>query len=163
MIRPALIPWPAVAWIDLLNRVVDGIDDLSARGYLVDPDPPHEWAADPGEAVLELAVLAAGCSLCRTGPSALAEHWLNDQRGKWEQQQPTWTCRCGAVFKPVRMWGDDREEFYTITPDGLLDVKIGEIRRDPKGKIRHSDPCLRCGALFAATIAARTVPEGALF
>jgi hypothetical protein len=162
MIRPALVPWPAVALVDLLNRVIDGADDLAARGYLFDPDPPHEWAQDPGEAFTELAGLVAGCRLCRVGPSALGDHWLNVQGGKWERALPVWECSCGAAYKLLGEL-EHSPEFHLVAADGLLGDRVGWIRHDSKGKVRHSDECPGCGVQFSVTITRRQVPEGALF
>ncbi len=118
MIRPAFVPLGAVALIDLLNRVVDGADALACRGYLFDPDPPHEWTMPPEEAFTELAGLVGGCRLCRIGPSALGDHWLNLQREKYERSLPAWRCTCGAVYK-VLSEGPDHREFYEALDDGL--------------------------------------------
>jgi hypothetical protein len=170
---------PGVALVDLLNRVIDGADDLAMRGYLYDPDPPHEWAQDPGEAFTELAGLAASCRLCRTGPSSLGDHWLDLQQAKWWAKQPTMTCPCGTVYK---MLGDPggEQEFYP--DDG--GARTGFIRVNAKGKVTSSGKC-PCGRAFAETIALQnarmmqyaapvkpgkrdepahaTAPEGALF
>jgi hypothetical protein len=99
LVRPAFIPWAAVAWIDLLCRVMDGVDDLACRGYLVDLDPPRKWTHPPEEAITELATLVARCRDCPRGPSALGQHWLNRQLAKWERARPALTCACGAVYK----------------------------------------------------------------
>lgn len=132
MIRPAFVPWPAVALVDLLNRVVDGADDLAAQGYLYDPDddPDGAWVI-PVEAAAELATLIAGCWECRRGPSALAQHWLNEQLAKWERALPAWTCLCGAVFKVLR---DGGEEFYELGGYALVGPAVRG--RGPAGQRR---------------------------
>lgn len=150
MIRPAHVPLAAVAWIDLLNRVIDGIDDLACRGYLVDPDPPHEWANPPGEAITELAGLVAGCSQCRRGPSALGEHWLSLQLGKWQRARPARTCACGTVYKWSGKPGHN-QQFYTVTPDGLFGAPAGAIKINSKGRVTHSGAC-RCGRRLAEMV-----------
>ncbi len=190
MIRAALVPWPAVALIDLLNRVIDGADDLACRGYF-DPDPDEEI---PPDLAAELAVLIAGCKRCRIGPSALGEHWLNRKQQEHERSLPVWTCDCGAVYKPLAEWGG-RQDFYhalddcqhgplcagASRPPGtedcphsscadilfgggyLLGDHAGFIQVTSKGKVRHSDPCPGCGASFAVTIARQNDPQQPLF
>ena len=144
------MPLAAVAWIDLLNRVLDGVDDLACRGYLVDLDPPHEWTNPPDEAITELAGLVASCWQCRRGPSALGEHWLNLQLGKWQRARPARTCACGAVYKWSGAPGHN-QRFYTVTGDGLFGAPAGAIKVNSKGQVTHSGAC-RCGRRLAEMV-----------
>ncbi len=45
----------------------------------------------------------------------------------------------------------------------LLGDPAGVIKRDPKGKVKHSDACPGCGRKFADTIALRADPQQRLF
>ena len=152
MIPAAYLPMGAVALIDLLNRIVDAADDLAARGYVYDPDddPDGAWMI-PVETAAELATLAAGCRECRRGPSALAQHWLNQQQVKYILSQPDWTCTCGAVYKAH---GGPRhgQEFYTVIEDGKGFDWAGSFGVNSKGKVTGSDPCPACGRPFAETV-----------
>lgn len=161
MIRPALVPWPAVAWVDLLNRVIDAAADLACRGY--GPDPDEDGL--PLELAAELASLTADCKLCRIGPSALAEHWMSWKQAQYqdnyERGLPAWTCGCGHVYK---LQASEREDqFHQVRDGGLLGSLAGRVRRDSKGKVKQSDSCPACGVPFAETAARQQVPEGALF
>ncbi len=156
MIHPAFVPLPAVAWIDLLNRVIDGVDDLACRGYLPHPDEPgDEWPLPPEGVIAELAGLIASCRECRRGPSALGEHWLSLQLAKWQRARPIWKCACGAAYKTVGESSRD-QQFYTVTKDGLLGGQAGVVKIDGKGKVTHSGTCRRCGRPFAATVSVRS-------
>jgi hypothetical protein len=88
VIRARFVPLPAVGLADLLNRVADGTRDLSIRGYLADPVPPFERACDPGRRSPSWRSWRPGSELCRIGPSALGDHWLEEQRAKYLRALP---------------------------------------------------------------------------
>lgn len=153
---------PGVALADLLNRVIDGADALTARGYGPDFD---DYQDIPLELAAELASLAAECKLCRIGPSSLSDHWVQwktcQLQERYERGLPTWTCRCGHVYKREASEREDR--FCQPRDDGLLGALAGTVRRDAKGKVKHSDACPACGVKFAVAVELQAIPEGALF
>jgi len=184
MIRPAFVPLPAVALADLLSRAADGCADLVTRGCLFDPDDPAGWTHPPADVLAEMAGLAAGCEMCRIGPSALGDHWLELQRQKYLRALPAWTCPCGAVYEVLR---DAGQEFCELGDDAvrgpacagaarpgsdedcwhdfcagivsgrdcLLGARVGVIRTNARGKVTHSGACRACGRPFAGAAAPR--------
>lgn len=165
MIRPAYVPWPAVALAATTALIEDAATYLAMRGS-IDPDL-DEW---PDELLGQLAALAAAghCDspTCqrRLTSSALADHWQWDRQAEWERSLPVWTCDCERGYKVIHadhLAGGD--QYWDALPDGLLGDQAGAVRANSKGKVTHSDACPGCGVQFAVTIARRTVPEGALF
>ncbi len=134
---------------------------LCMRGYL-DPEA-EEW---PDDLVAELVEVwhKGPCEVCPAwgGPHALADHFLSRKQREYEQSLPVWTCDCGAVYKELSEFFD-QPGFWELCDDGLLGERIGGVRVNAKGHVKHSDKCPACGRSFADTIDRRTNPQQSLF
>jgi hypothetical protein len=145
-------------FVDLIE---DAANILCWRGYL---DP--EGDEIPADVVDELAQLwhEGPCETCPAWGTAdaLADHFLARKQHEYERSLPTWACDCGTVYKILTEWGNG-QEFYAINGDGLLGDRAGFIKRDSKGKVKHSATCPNCGRSFGDTIARRANPQLSLF
>ena len=113
-------------------------------------------------------------------PDALADHFLGRKKDEYDRSLPVWACECGAAYKVLPPCGDFEDLFQLIDDDmrgplcaasepraraacphascrevlfgggGLVGDRLGQIRRNAKGQVRHSDSCPGCGKLFAA-------------
>jgi hypothetical protein len=150
---PAVVPSLA-EWLE------DAAHVLTIRYDYLDPDA-EEY---PPSVLAKLAELAeAGpCEDCPgwPNPDVLAQHFVTRKLQEWERSLPTWTCDCGAVYKPVTEWGATR--YWHARPDGLLGDVVGDVRTNSKGKVKHSGAC-PCGRSFAETVARQTAPQQSLF
>lgn len=120
------------------------------------------------------------CHSFRLTPHALADHFLGRKKDEYDRSLPAWACGCGAAYKVLPQWGDFEDLFQLIDDDmrgpvcaasqppapaacphascdeilfgggGLVGDHVGQVRRNAKGQVRHSDPCPSCGKLFAA-------------
>jgi hypothetical protein len=161
-IPPAAVPFAALLFTLVL--VDDAANNLAWLGHL--DQEAEEW---PGEVLAELAalVVAGPCGLCPgwqgwPGPDVLADHWLARRQDEWEQSLPVWECGCGARYKIIGEWGG-LEHYYQARPDGLVGERAGEVRRNHKGAVKHSDACPACGVKYTDTHADRANPQQALF
>jgi hypothetical protein len=141
--------------------IEDAADVLAFRFDYLDPDAEEI----PEDVVSELAELwrAGPCQTCPGwgNPDALAEHFMARKQREWERSLPTWRCDCGAVYKPLDELGC--QGFYAVAQDGTLGERVGEIRRNTKGVVKHSGACPGCGRRLADTIARRADPQLSLF
>jgi hypothetical protein len=139
--------------------VDDAVWNLCLMGHLdlEEDDEGGDWEE---RVRWELGMLAGHCFWCRS-PDRLAWHWLSLKQQEWERSVPVWECDCGATYKVLPEW---RTEVFCVTgEDGLLGDRAGEVRRDGKGRVKHSDKCRGCGEEFAAVIARQLSPQQALF
>jgi hypothetical protein len=162
-VRKIVIPPAAIPPAALLFTVIL-IDDTAWNLSCQDLDPElEEW---PDGMIAELAALitAGPCGQWRgwPGPDILADHWRARRQDEWEQSIPVWECNCGASYKIIAEYGG-AEYFHLPLPDGLVGERAGEVRRNAKGTVNHSDACPRCGAKFTDTIAGQLNPQQALF
>jgi len=140
-----------------VELIEDAAAVLAMRGYL-DPDEDEI----PPDVARELAELATEgvCGTCLGRdllPDALADHFLVRKQEEWERGVPVWECDCGAPYKVIpdnAFQGGD--ELYEAREDDLFGDLAGRIRRDRKGRIKHSDTCGKCGASFAETMTRQT-------
>jgi hypothetical protein len=147
----------------LLELVEEAANVLAWRGWW---EPGDDDASVPDWLVAELTEIAQRpCEVCVTEagwcrhPDEVADHFLARRQEEWERSWPTWECMCGRVFKVLA----GAEEFYDLADDGLVGDHVGRIRRDSKGRVKHSDVCPGCGRVFAETIAEQTRPQQAFF
>lgn len=117
---------------------------------------------------------------------ALADHYLSRKQEEYERSLPAWTCGCGAAYKKLATWGANEDLYQAVDdsahgplcraaqPPGIADCphgscasilfgggtllgeRAGQIRRNARDQVTHSDPCPACGTPFAAVTAART-------
>ena len=147
-------------------------------------DIPAEVAAELDEMAREGT--CGLCLAAALTPDALADHYLGRKQQEYERSLPVWTCGCGAPYKKLATWGSNEDLYRAVDdgahdplcqaaePPGIADCPhgscasilfgggtllgqpVGEIRRNAKGQVTHSDPCPACGVPFAAVTASRT-------
>jgi hypothetical protein len=149
--RTRVVAWPGPPPLDLIESAADV---LCWRDYL-DPDEDEI----PVEVIEELTRLwhEGPCDACPGWGSAdaLADHFLGRKQQEYERSLPSWQCDCGAVYKTLTGWMN-AEGFYATTDDGMFGDLVGIVKRDSKGRVKHSDTCPGCGQPFAETIAPRS-------
>jgi hypothetical protein len=145
----------------VMELIEDAAADLEMRGYL---DPDEEEIPTEIVAVLLELYLAGECNLCPgwPGPSNLAEHLIARWQIEYEQSLTVWPCACGARYKLLTEY-DGPEQYYQVADDETLGGLAGVVKRNSKGKVKHSDVCPACGREFAQTGADRSAPQRPLF
>jgi len=164
----------------------DAANILEWRGHLdLDGEEIPDWVAAEladiaGEGTCRL------CLAPVLTADALADHYLGRKQEKYERSLSVWTCGCGAAYKKLASWGANEDLYRAVDdsahgplcraaePPGIADCPhgscasilfgggtllgepAGEIRRNAKGQVTHSDPCPACGMPFAAVTASRT-------
>jgi hypothetical protein len=174
-----------------LALIEDAANILAWRGWW-EPDGEDGYVPDDLVAELaEIAqrpcpVCITDEGFCRT-PDEVADHFLARRQEEWERSWPVWTCDCGHAYKVLPEMG--REDFYEVADNGfhgplclvaddpcehescaeifhvgcLPGDRVGFIRRNSKGQVKHSDVCRGCGRAFATVMAAQANPQQALF
>jgi hypothetical protein len=150
---------------DLAGLVEEAAYVLACRGWWESADEDEDYIPDWLAEELTLiagwpcTVCADQHQVCRTGYD-VADHFLALRQETWERSWPAWTCTCGRVYK-VLAGGNLTEDFYEVADDSWFSLpgdRIGGVRRNAKGKVKHSDRCPGCGMAFADVIAEQSDP-----
>lgn len=142
---------------------------LACRGWWEPADDDEDFI--PGWLADELTLIAGWpCTVCadqhqvcRTGYD-VADHFLAMRQDSWERSWPAWTCTCGRIYKVLG--GQLSEDFYEVADASWFSLpgdRVGQIQRNAKGKVKHSDRCPGCGETFADVLAEQLNPQHRLF